>query len=383
MPPTSRARSSKRGASTVAKTVTKSEIEESEASDASVEAQSKKRKQYDSDGLDDDSDDDVAATRTKRTPVKSKGKGKQTPKASARKRKKVLEEDYEDSEVDVGEGQQIVGKVVQAPTTGGVPPGQISKNTLDFLSHLKDPACNDREWFRLHEPIYRVAEKEWKDFIEAWTDNLVEVDPQIPHLPPKDVIHRIYRDIRFSNDKTPYKRGFSASFSRGGRKGIFAAFKPGNESLIAGGLWAPGRAELANVRTNLQRNSVRFRRVISAPEFVKFFGKAKPHPKGEQQSIFGHEDELKVAPKGVSKDHKDIDILKCRSFAVSHVFTDSEVLDPNFRQTLASVATVLQPFIHILNELLTVGGGNAVASSDEEDDDNDANDENGEDEDEE
>lgn len=92
---------------------------------------------------------------------------------------------------------------------------------------------------RLAEAVYRVAENEWKDFIEAVTDIMVENDPQIPHLPPKDVIHRIYRDvscllpihaadsyfsmqIRFSPDKTPYKKGFSASFSRSGRKGIFA-----------------------------------------------------------------------------------------------------------------------------------------------------------------
>lgn len=93
----------------------------------------------------------------------------------------------------------------------------------------------------LLEPVYRLAEKEWKDFIEVFTDVLVEADPQIPYLPPKDVIHRIYRDVsrqvlpwprpsvtslvsqvRFSNDKTPYKTGFSASFSRSGRKGIFA-----------------------------------------------------------------------------------------------------------------------------------------------------------------
>lgn len=98
-----------------------------------------------------------------------------------------------------------------------VPPGQISNNTFKFLTHLKDPACNDREWFRLHgthlsllqdhfsydldvllvhsEPVYRVAEKEWKDFVESFTDVLVGVDPQVPHLPPKDVIHRIYRDV--------------------------------------------------------------------------------------------------------------------------------------------------------------------------------------------
>jgi len=90
------------------------------------------------------------------------------------------------------------------------------------------------------EPVFRQAEKEWKAFIEAFTDRIVEADPQIPPLPPKDVIHRIYRDVsqlglspnprcsppftqvRFSNDKTPYKTNLSASFSRSGRKGIFA-----------------------------------------------------------------------------------------------------------------------------------------------------------------
>ncbi|KAF5320425.1 hypothetical protein D9611_010814 [Ephemerocybe angulata] len=378
---------------------------------------SKKRKQYDSDALDDDSEDatsepdvdsktggkgkgkrktQVPKANVKRSPRKKQremdyeasddeesepepqpkmrgkgGKAKQAPKRSPRKKQKPAEEEYEDSGDDLKDGQEVVGVVVKAPTTGRVPPGQISQNTLKFLNHLKDPACNDREWFRLHEPVYRVAEQEWKDFVEALTDSLMEVDPEIPPLPPKDVIHRIYRDIRFSNDKTPYKRGFSASFSRSGRKGIFACYhvavKPGNESIIAAGLWCPGRGEIANIRANLQRNSKRFKRVISAPDFVKFFGKASPHPKGQRQNIFGHEDELKVAPKGVPKDHKDIDILKCRSFAVTHVFTDSEVLDPNFRQTVASVARVLQPFVHILNELLTVGGGTAVESSDEDD----------------
>lgn len=92
------------------------------------------------------------------------------------------------------------------------------------------------------EPVYRLAEKEWKDFVESFTDVLIEADSQIPYLPPKDVIHRVYRDVRhytflmlsplipllqvrFSNDKTPYKTNFSATFSRGGRKGIFACCK--------------------------------------------------------------------------------------------------------------------------------------------------------------
>ena len=96
--------------------------------------------------------------------------------------------------------------------------------------------------------------------------------------------------------------------------------KPGGESLIAAGSWCPGRNELATIRyaltslmprlltqdqrNNIKNNSRRLRQIIASPEFVKLFGEAKPHPKGEMQNIFGREDELKVAPKGVGKDHK-------------------------------------------------------------------------------
>ncbi|KXN85780.1 hypothetical protein AN958_10845 [Leucoagaricus sp. SymC.cos] len=270
-----------------------------------------------------------------------------------RKSKKQDDGD-EEEDIELDEGQEVVGKVVKAPTTGLVPPGQISRNTLNFLNKLKDPECNDRQWFKLHEPVYRVAEKEWKDFIEAFTDVLIEVDPEIPPLPPKDVIHRIYRDMRFSNDKTPYKKGLSASFSRSGRKGIFAHLKPGNESIIAAGSWCPGRNELATIRANIQHNPRRLRDIISSPDFERYFGKAEVHPKGERQNIFGAEDELKTAPKGVAKDHEDIDLLKCRSFAVVHRFTDSEVLDPDFKNKIGMVAQVMQPFVHCLNDMMTV-----------------------------
>ncbi|KJA21364.1 hypothetical protein HYPSUDRAFT_216455 [Hypholoma sublateritium FD-334 SS-4] len=316
---------------------------------------------YDSDALDDDFDEPPTITKRKAR-VSTTKNNKQSKSPRKKKRQEASDVEYAD---DLEEGQEVVGVVVQAPKTGRVPPGQISKNTLDFLSKLGDPACNDRDWFKLHEPVYRVAEKEWKDFVEAFTDVLVDVDSQIPHLPPKDLIHRIYRDVRFSNDKTPYKRNMSASFSRSGRKGIFAGFKPGNESMIAAGTWCPGRNELATIRTNIQRSSRRLRRVISAPDFVKFFGKAERHPMGERQNVFGNDDELKVAPKGIAKDDKDIDLLKCRSFAVSHRFSDSEVLAPDFKDAIAVVAKVMQPFVHCLNDMMTVN------NDDESDDDDD------------
>ncbi|KAK7040872.1 hypothetical protein VNI00_009468 [Paramarasmius palmivorus] len=339
-----------------------------EEGDLGIVRKGRKNIEYDSDALDEEEDH-------KPKPSKKRKRGSDatsTPsptkaKAPKRKKRKVVDEDEDDEDDDLKEGQEVVGVVVQAPKTGQVPPGQISKNTFNFLSKLADPACNDREWFKLHEPVYRLAEKEWKDFVEKFTDLLIEVDDQIPPLPPRDVIHRIYRDIRFSNDKTPYKRSFSASFSRSGRKGIFAAYhivdfavtffsaiRPGGESLIAGGSWCPGRNELATIRTNLLRDSQPLRDIIESSDFVKYFGEAKSQPNGERSNIFGAEDELKVAPKGVEKTHPDIDLLKCRSFAVLHRFLDSEVLAPDFRDKLAQVANVLQPFVRCLNDLMTL-----------------------------
>ncbi|PBK58714.1 hypothetical protein ARMSODRAFT_967514 [Armillaria solidipes] len=241
--------------------------------------------------------------------------------------------------------RKIVGVVIDAPKTGQVPPGQVSQNTLDFLAQLQKPECNGWECecttFKLHERVFLQAEKER------------EVNEEIPPLPPKDMIHRIYRDIRFSNDKTPYKKNLSASFSRSGRKGTFAAC---GESLFAGGLWCPGRNELATIRSNIRCNSSQLRDIISSPEFVKYFGEPKP---GKRNSIFGRDDELKVAPKGVDKDHPygfiDIDLLKCHSFAVIHHFFDEEVLDPDFKQTLADVVVVVRPLVHCLNEMMSVG----------------------------
>ncbi|KAJ6591188.1 hypothetical protein DFH09DRAFT_1244928 [Mycena vulgaris] len=310
--------------------------------------------EYNSDALDDDADD--LKNKKKRKRGAESGKKLRSPK-----KKKLVDTD---EEFDLQEGQEIVGVVIKAPKTGIVPPGQISQNTFNFLTQLKDPKCNDREWFKLHDPVYRQAEEEWKDFIEVFTEGLIEVDGQIPPLPPKDAIHRIYRDVRFSNDKTPYKQNFSASFSRSGRKGIFAMcefnLKPGNHSMLAAGSWCPGKHELDTVRLNIQRDPSRLRQIISAPAFVKYFGEPKP---GARRNIFGREDELKVAPKGIPKTHKDIDLLKCRSFAVSHVFTDAEVLSPNFKNNLCEVVAICLPLVHCLNDMMTV-----IPDAEDEDD---------------
>ncbi|KAF9075457.1 hypothetical protein BDP27DRAFT_1034319 [Rhodocollybia butyracea] len=355
--------------------VSKNNDEEQEESSKSKQmrraTRRKTAKDYDSDALDEDSEFDAdEGEEDEEEPQEPKrkrasGAGTQSKTPSPRKKRRKTSDADEEEDFELKDGQQVAGVIVQAPKTGRVPPGQISKNTFDFLQKLTDPDCNDREWFKLHEPVYRLAEQEFKDFVESFTEVLVEVDPHIPSLPPKDVIHRIYRDIRFSNDKTPYKKNLTASFSRSGRKGIFAHFASGGESLLAAGTWCPGKNEIATIRSNIARSSDRLRQVISEPAFVKLFGQPKPNKNGGRSSVFGGEDELKVAPKGFAKDHKDIDLLKCRSWAVIHRFKDSEVLDPEFKTKLGEVCTVVRPFVRCLNDLMT------LQEDDNNDDDND------------
>ncbi|KZV85416.1 hypothetical protein EXIGLDRAFT_623116, partial [Exidia glandulosa HHB12029] len=143
------------------------------------------------------------------------------------------------------------------------------------------------------------------------------------------------------------------------------AVKPGG-SLFAAGLWDPAKDSLATIRHvhHLTRNPQEFRDIISAADFVEFFGEATPHPKRERQNVFGADDELKNAPKGVDKKHKDIDLLRLRSFAVIHRFLDSEVLAPNFRETLAHIVGVVRPFVHRLNDMVSL-------PPDDDDDDGD------------
>ena len=108
---------------------------------------------------------------------------------------------------------------------------------------------------------------------------------------------------------------------------------PGHRSLFSAGIWNPAREELSTIRSNLLRSSARLRRIISAPEFVSLFGEAKPDPVYEQ-NIFGRSDALKVAPKGIDKNHKDIDLLKCKTMIVGLPYVSSFHLIQRLSHTL-------------------------------------------------
>lgn len=278
-----------------------------------------------------DSDDlDATPTTRKRKRTQQKGTSKRGKTQVEKQRTHYGEDDiqYSDfempsdlSDLDLPEGQTVTGRILPAPRTGHVPAGQISRNTMKFLVNLQNPSRNDRSWFRLHEPAFRLAEKEFKAFVETILPKFRVMDPQLPMLPSKDLIHRIYRDMRFSNDKTPYKQHFSFGVSRGGRKGIWAGYfvsiQPGNKSVFAGGVWGPDRSELSAIREMIMTDAGALKAIIQDPEFIKWFGPYDPHAEG-RTNVFGHSDQLRTTPQCAPKTHPEIALLKLKSVAAVH-----------------------------------------------------------------
>ena len=233
---------------------------------------------------------------------------------------------------------RVVAKLVGPPTSGHVAKGELSPNVLKFLAELREN--NDRDWFARHDAVYRYCLKNFTEFAGVVMNDIMEkVDDTVPWLPSKDFLYRIYRDVRFSNDKTPYKVSFCATFSRGGRKGPFAGYhvlvKPGGGSFFAAGRWDVGKEDLAVIRQHIlddTQEAKELKAAVRESEFVKWFGppkgmavktKAKgkkglPSHAAQRCNLWGGDNELKVAPKipGVDKTHKDIDWLKLRSYCV-------------------------------------------------------------------
>ncbi|KAI5799380.1 hypothetical protein FPQ18DRAFT_93794 [Pyronema domesticum] len=198
----------------------------------------------------------------------------------------------------------------RTPSPGGIDyaDDQIHPNTLKFLEDLAEN--NDRNWLREHDSFYRAGKADFEKFVEYMNATIPErVDDTIPELPIKDLVFRIYRDIRFSNDLTPYKTHFSAAWSRTGRKGPYACYylqiKPG-QSLAGGGLWHPPSNALNLIRRSIDKHPERIKSVITDKEFVaEFFGSKGSGKKDERDeasivSLFVDKnsgDALKTAPK--------------------------------------------------------------------------------------
>jgi len=211
---------------------------------------------------------------------------------------------------------------------------------LNFLTDLSQH--NEKTWFEAHRPAYEKARGANESFIDALIDELRTSD-DLQGLTAKDCITRIYRDIRFTRDKSPYHTNFSAIIAPGGKKstrqGYYIHIQPGDHSMVAGGLHMPEAEQLNRFRQAIDRNAAAFKTIIGNRQFLETFGKID----GER---------LKTAPKGYDRSHPEIELLQLKDVTAVHPFTDVEVLADDFPENALRVCRVMRPFLNYLDEIL-------------------------------
>ncbi|MCC6865989.1 MAG: DUF2461 domain-containing protein [Ignavibacteria bacterium] len=216
----------------------------------------------------------------------------------------------------------------------------LHKSTFDFLRKLKKN--NNREWFWANKKLYDDARYDFEVFIFELIQKLAEFDESVSGLEPKECMFRIYKDVRFSKDKTPYKTNFGAAINEGGRKmpyaGYYIHISPA-ECFIASGLYMPPPDKLLLVRNKIASKPNEFNKIVENNEFKKYFGR------------LWDGDTLKTVPKGFEKDHPMLKYLKLKSFIAEHMTSEEKALKKNYADTSAKVLKVLKPLNNFLNNL--------------------------------
>lgn len=208
------------------------------------------------------------------------------------------------------------------------------KNRFDFLKQIEEN--NNREWFAKHKSEYDSIVEGNKVFFNEIYAELQEHDSL------KGVhISRIYKDVRFSKDKSPYKTNFGAGYSRTKpllRGGYYIHLEP-NNSFVGGGFWAPNNEDLLRIRKEFEMDTTAIDKITSDPTFVKYFGE-----------ITG--DGVKTAPQGFDKNHRAIDLIKKKQYLVMRRFTDEAASSPNFQKEVMLTFLAMRPFFDYMSELL-------------------------------
>jgi uncharacterized protein (TIGR02453 family) len=219
---------------------------------------------------------------------------------------------------------------------------------MDFsiiFKFLKDLAKNnERAWFEKNKPKYLQAKDNFDQFIAKLLHELTEYDQSLAGLDPKKITFRIYRDVRFSKNKLPYKSNMSAGISPRGKMvdepGVYLHIQPGNKSFVAAGLWMPQPEPLGKIRQEIDYNGTALTKIMADKKFKKMYGS------------FETEYALKNIAKGYDKDHPMAEWLKLKSFVVSHYFTDEEVKDKKFLKTVINTYKIAKPLNDFLKEAI-------------------------------
>ncbi len=214
------------------------------------------------------------------------------------------------------------------------------KLVLDFLSAIQKN--NNKPWFEQHRPAYENAKEQFEEFIDRLIIGFGSVE-DLGGVTAKDCTMRIYRDIRFSKDKSPYKSSMSASIGPGGKRSMrltyYLHLEPPGASMIAGGLHAPDSAQITKFREAIARDAKPFKKVVTNRAFVENFGTVQ----GEK---------LKTVPRGYDRDHPEIELLRMKEVVAIQRLTDGMVLSPNFSTRVITAFTAMKPFLDYLNSVL-------------------------------
>ena len=217
----------------------------------------------------------------------------------------------------------------------------LHKSTLDFLKKLKKN--NNRDWFNANKKLYEDAKYDFEVFLFELIQAIAEFDEDVSGLEPKDCMFRIYKDVRFSKDKSPYKTNMGASINKGGRKapnaGYYVHISPG-ECFLASGLYMPMPDKLLAVREKIAGDPGKFKKIIGGSDFKKYFKK------------LWMGDSLKTAPKGFPKDHELAEYLKLKSFIADHPVKEERVLTKNYVQYSSKILKAVKPLNDFLNDAI-------------------------------
>ncbi len=209
---------------------------------------------------------------------------------------------------------------------------------LKFLVDLKDN--NNREWFQAYKSRYEEAKSEFESIVAEVIKGISGFDSDIGLLKPKDSIFRIYRDVRFSKNKDPYKANMGAAFSKGGRKSRYAGYylhlEP-NNSFIGGGKWQPESDILKSIRYEIFSSPKDFKKIINNKDFVNLFGEMSG-------------DKLKRPPKGFPPDFDEIELIKFKSYIAGASIPSIQLSDKKFVPFVVDAFENMKPFIGFLNK---------------------------------
>lgn len=213
---------------------------------------------------------------------------------------------------------------------------KFSNNVLEFFKKLEKN--NNREWFNENKKEFKAIESEVKKTYSTLF-NMLKSHDEVDQFK----MFRIYRDVRFSKNKLPYKTHFGGTFNRKKpqlRGGYYLHVAPNNESFIATGFWEPNANDLQRIRKEFEMDATEMRAILKDKSFKAIWGE-----------LVG--DELKTAPRDFDKDHPAIDLIKKKQYIFVRKYTDKEVLSDHFLEEVNNAFKAIRPYFNYMSDVLT------------------------------